>query len=92
MKKTTLFTVLFIASSVIITAASPLQPATLTCEYVENPLGIDTKIPRLSWAFKSTERNQFQSAYELIVGDNIKDIKQAKGNVWSTGKVSSKQN
>jgi alpha-L-rhamnosidase len=71
---------------------SPLQPSRLTCEYIENPLGIDTKAPRLSWTLKSTVRNQFQSAYDLILSDNIKDIQQGKGNVWSTGKIISSQN
>ncbi len=73
-------------------AASSLQPAHLTCEYIENPLGINTKIPRFNWTFVSTERNQFQSAYELIVSDNLKDIQQNKGNVSSTGKITSSQN
>src|SRR6478735_8671783 len=73
-------------------ASSPLQPATLSCEYVINPLGIDVASPRLSWTFSGNARDQYQSAYELIISDNLKDIQQSKGNVWSTGKVSSKQN
>jgi alpha-L-rhamnosidase len=40
----------------------------------------------------ATERNQFQSAYEIIVSDNLKDIQQNKGNVWQSGKVNSSQN
>lgn len=68
-------------------AASSLQPATLTCEYMQNPLGIDTKRPELSWTFTATKRNQVQSAYEIIVSDNPEDIQLAKGNMSSTGKV-----
>lgn len=73
-------------------AASPLQPVALTCEYIENPLGIDIQSPRLSWNFTSNERNQFQSAYEIIVSDNMKDISKEMGNVWATGKVVSPEN
>ncbi|MEP6596060.1 MAG: family 78 glycoside hydrolase catalytic domain [Ginsengibacter sp.] len=92
MKKFILILVSLVASLVIAKAASPLQPAILTCEYIENPLSIDIKIPRLSWTLKSIERNQFQSAYKLTVSDNIKDMRQDKGNVWSTGKIISPQN
>ncbi|MES1221600.1 MAG: alpha-L-rhamnosidase N-terminal domain-containing protein, partial [Bacteroidota bacterium] len=73
-------------------AASPLQPAALTCEYITNPLGIDVRLPRLGWNFISTERNQFQSAYEIIVSDNIKDINKGIGNTWAAGKIPSSEN
>src|ERR1700712_4337149 len=73
-------------------AASPLQPAALTCEYIMNPLGIDTKLPRLGWNFTSNERNQFQLAYEIIVSDNVQDIDKAAGNIWATGKINSAEN
>jgi alpha-L-rhamnosidase len=88
------FFILFTAviSCYSIHAASPLQPATLTCEYIENPLGIDTKVPRLSWNFTSTERNQLQSAYEIIVSDNIQNINKGIGNSWTTGKIASSEN
>jgi alpha-L-rhamnosidase len=73
-------------------AASPLQPADLRCEYLSNPLGIDINTPRLSWNFVSSARNQQQSAYEIIVSANEKDLQKFKGNEWSTGKVNSNQN
>ncbi len=76
----------------IVAAPSPLQVVKLTCEYIENPLGIDVQFPRLSWTFTATQRNQFQSAYEIIVSDNSKDIQQGKGNTWSTGKIISSKN
>ena len=84
-----LLLLLIIAS--IPSIASPLQPAHLTCEYIENPLGIDAKQPRFAWNFTTTQRNQLQAAYELIVSDNSKDIAQQKGNVWNTGKVTANQ-
>jgi len=73
-------------------AASPLQPAALSCEYIENPLGIDTRAPRLAWNFTSTERNQVQSAYEIIVSDNLPAINKGMGNIWTTGKIISSEN
>jgi alpha-L-rhamnosidase len=73
-------------------ATSSLQPASLTCEYIENPLGIDTKSPRLGWNFASNEQNQYQLAYEIIVSDNLSSINKDIGNVWATGKISSAEN
>lgn len=71
--------------------AVPLQPVKLTCEYLHNPLGIDTKIPRFNWTLTSTERNQLQSGYEIIVSDNLQQVQQGKGDAWSSGKIISLQ-
>jgi|GEM_PF-2695867 len=67
-----------------------LQATKLTCEYLENPLGIDEAKPRLSWNLTSPKRNQTQTAYEVLVSDNPKNIQ--KGNIWQTGKILSAQN
>jgi len=72
-------------------AASPLHPAGLTCEYLVNPLGIDTKSPRFAWNFISSQRNQSQSAYEIIVTDKLSDIQQLKATNWSSGTINSSQ-
>ena len=85
--KLSLFTTISFSQS-----TSPLLTDKLTCEYIPNPLGIDTKSPRLSWTLTSKERNQFQTAYEIIVSDNLNDINHNIGNIWSTGKISSSQN
>lgn len=67
-------------------AAPILKPAKLTCEYLENPLGIATAKPRFSWILAGEGRNQWQSAYEIVVTDAAKNI------VWQTGKVNTAQN
>jgi len=69
-----------------------LRPLKLTCEYKENPLGIDITHPRLCWTLTAEKRNEFQSAYEVIVSNNAKDINQGKGNIWTTAKIISPQN
>jgi alpha-L-rhamnosidase len=71
--------------------ATPITPQNLRCEYLENPLGIDTKSPRLSWTLSSTERNQIQSAYEILISESLVDIQKEKGNAWSSGKIASSQ-
>ena len=76
----------------LLLAVPAIQPVHLTCEYIENPLGIDVIKPRLSWNINSTERNQIQTACEIIVSDNEKAIHIFKGNVWQTGKMITNQN
>ncbi|HYJ37557.1 MAG TPA: alpha-L-rhamnosidase N-terminal domain-containing protein, partial [Chitinophagaceae bacterium] len=66
---------------------SSLQPDNLRCEYLVDPLGIETANPRLSWTFVSNERNQVQSAYEIIVGDSRSAVEKSIGNCWLTGKI-----
>lgn len=73
-------------------SAPTLNPARLTCENIMNPLGVDSPAPRLGWWLNSPEKNQLQTAYEIIVGDVMSDVQNGKGEVWSTGKVSSSQN
>jgi len=65
-------------------AAASLLVTHLVCEYLTDPLAIDTPQPRLSWALESSERGQKQTAYEIIVSGS-------NGDVWSTGKVLSSQ-
>jgi alpha-L-rhamnosidase len=73
-------------------ARTSTRPGELLCENLKNPLGIDQKNPLLSWTIVSEEKNQVQSAYELVVGDNQNDVKKGKGNVWTTGKINSADN
>src|SRR5438034_11476738 len=51
-------------------AHAGLHAASLKCEYLVNPLGIDASSPRLSWMLESDERAQKQSAYQILVSNN----------------------
>ncbi|MDB4903844.1 MAG: alpha-L-rhamnosidase [Mucilaginibacter sp.] len=86
-KSLILFSLLLISTAF----AADLKPVLLTCEYKENPLGIDIKKPGLTWTLSSKKRNQIQSAYEIIVSDNETAINQLKGNMWNSGKVISSE-
>jgi alpha-L-rhamnosidase len=89
--KRTLLLAIIVSVTNIIFAASPLSPVKLSCEYIVNPLGIDSKKPRFAWQLESKERNQSQSGFELIVSDNLNDIQKGVGNVWQPGKINSSQ-
>src|ERR1039457_3931588 len=61
----------------------------IRCEYLANPLGIDTTSPRLSWTITSTRRGDIQSAYQVLVASSPKLLNENKGDLWDSGKVSS---
>ena len=58
-------------------------PTGLLCEYIENPLGIDAKNPRLSWKIFDKRPAATQSAYQLAV--NTASGKE----IWNSGKIAS---
>ena len=69
--------------------ADPLIPIKLRCENIQNPLGIDVSTPRLSWQYSASANDEAQIAYEIIVHDNLREIKKEKANMWASGKITS---
>jgi alpha-L-rhamnosidase len=59
----------------------------LRTEYKENPLGIDTRLPRFSWEIESASRDVVQSAYEIRLAAS--EAALAKQPLWATGRVTS---
>jgi alpha-L-rhamnosidase len=68
-------------------AMASLVVQDLRCEYKVDPLGIDVAQPRFSWVLSSVQRNQKQSAYEILVASNEENLNQNKGDLWDSGKV-----
>ena len=66
-------------------SAAIAAPVRLRCEHLDNPLGIDSLTPRLSWQNDSTERNWRQSAYEILVSTS----QGGKPDIWDSGKQQS---
>jgi alpha-L-rhamnosidase len=71
------------------TAATTI--ANLRCENRVNPDGIDALQPRLSWNIESTERNQHQTAYQVLVSSSESKLSPDDADVWNSGKVTSDQ-
>lgn len=63
----------------------------LRCEYLSNPLGVDTAQPRLSWKLESRWRGQRQTAYQILVAGSEKMLKDDRADLWDSGKVASDQ-
>ncbi|WP_462409541.1 family 78 glycoside hydrolase catalytic domain [Neobacillus sp. Marseille-QA0830] len=60
----------------------------LTCEYKNNPLGIDITRPRISWKMESDRRGTMQTAYHIQVTTEREDFSEP---IWDTGMVQSDQ-
>jgi len=83
-------TVLFLALAGL-PALAGLSPSQLTCEYLDNPLGIDNPQPRMSWRLESKQRAQKQTAYQILAATSEALLKADAGDLWDTGKVASDQ-
>lgn len=62
------------------------NPANLTCEYMKEAVVAKTS-PRFSWEISSTQNGQKQTAWQLIVSDNLEKIETSEGNTWDSGKT-----
>ena len=69
----------------------PLTFGRLTCEMLENPLGIDVERPRLSWVLESNRRGAAQSAYQVLAASSREKIDRGEADLWDSGRVKSDQ-
>ncbi len=67
-------------------SAAGVVPGRLRCELRDNPLGIDTVKPRLSWEMTSEQRGQVQTAWQVLAAASAEALGQDKGDLWDSGK------
>ncbi|MFX1442072.1 MAG: family 78 glycoside hydrolase catalytic domain [Promethearchaeota archaeon] len=67
-------------------------PYNLRCEYLHNPIEIDTPYPRFSWLLQHEERIQKQIAYQILVSSKQELIQSDIGDLWDSGKIESENN
>src|ERR1019366_8962466 len=72
-------------------AVSDLRPVGLRCEYLVNPLGIDTPLPRLEGGLGSppNERGRKQTAYQILVAASETALRAGRGDLWDNVRVDS---
>jgi alpha-L-rhamnosidase len=73
-------------------ADAVLQPTSLHCEYLVNPLGIGETAPRLSWVLESSRRGDRQVAYQVLVASTPESLAKDQGDLWDSKKVDSDEN
>ncbi|MBK7105453.1 MAG: family 78 glycoside hydrolase catalytic domain [Ignavibacteriae bacterium] len=83
-----LFTFLALVFSFNLTiAANKIIVNNLRTEYKQNPIGINSKIPRLSWEIITEQRNFIQSAYQIKAAKSIAELESDKNLIWNSGKI-----
>ncbi len=58
----------------------------LRCDTTENPLGIDSALPRLSWKLRSEEPDQRQTAWQVLAASAPEVLAQDRGDLWDSGR------
>lgn len=71
-------------------AMAQVQVQNLSTENRSNPIGLDVPRPHFSWQLVSAKRNVQQTAYEIRVANDSRELIRGK-KTWSTGKVLSDQ-
>ncbi|MCK7482421.1 MAG: hypothetical protein M0C28_38830 [Candidatus Moduliflexus flocculans] len=69
------------------TPMAPRPPLRLRCEYRDEPLGVDTASPRLSWLVESGVRGERPTAWHLLVSSALELLRSDVGDLWDTGQV-----
>ena len=63
-------------------------------EYLQDPLGIDVKEPRLSWRLTAKDpaaRGLHQSAYRILVSSSLQRLAHDDGDLWDSGDAASSE-
>jgi alpha-L-rhamnosidase len=66
----------------------------ITCEYLNEPLGIDVAQPRFAWKMAQTSEassGQLQTAYQILVASSPDKLLAGEGDLWNSGIVRSAQ-
>jgi len=72
-------------------SAKNMTATDLRCEYRLEPLGVDAVHPRLSWVLSSSQQNQVQAAYRILVSSSVALLNRNRGDLWDSGKVPSRE-
>jgi alpha-L-rhamnosidase len=72
-------------------AAPGVVPMGLKCEWLENPEGIGTRTPRLSWIVTAADadRGQRQTGYRILAATDPALLEPGMADLWDSGKVES---
>ncbi|MFM1942264.1 MAG: alfa-L-rhamnosidase [Verrucomicrobiota bacterium] len=87
----------FVAASECLTvdATGMLVPSGLRCEYLEEPMAVESARPRLSWSLRALEdatgRELEQSAYQVVVSATEAGLLGGGAELWDSGKVQSSE-
>ena len=73
-------------------AAFSVTPASLTCEYRIDPLGMDAQRPRLGWTLNANAaaaRGLAAAAYRILVASSPEKLAAGDADLWDSGRIAS---
>jgi alpha-L-rhamnosidase len=71
--------------------STDLKMINLRTEYKTNPLGLDTKRPRLGWEILTPQRDVMQTAYQIRTAGTKEKLKSGEDLLWDSGRVQTSQ-
>lgn len=89
MKKSILLRAFILMAAVSCSGRPDIEIVSLLCEGLDSPLAIDSTDPHFSWRMESSRAGAAQTAYEIVVASDIKDLSPADADLWASGKVGS---
>jgi alpha-L-rhamnosidase len=66
---------------------APSAPIRLRCEHLDDPVGVDTPAPRLSWLVESADRGERPAAFQVLVASSLSSLDLDQGDLWDTGRT-----
>ena len=91
MKRTTILSFVCFVGQLFCGTIHGLGVSGLRCEYRVNPVGMDVRVPRLSWTLEGRKRGDRQTAYQVLVASSAARLGSNDGDLWDSGKVFSDQ-
>jgi alpha-L-rhamnosidase len=82
---------IFLLTIFAVAQAVHADPVRLRTNSLDNPLGIDTLRPTFSWQSNAKTPNWMQSAYEILVATDAKNLLPGKTDAWDSGQIKSSE-
>lgn len=64
-----------------------MQIYNMRVQHLERPIGLHTVKPHLSWRLRSSEVNEKQTAYHIVVASTEENLDKGYYDLWDSGKV-----
>jgi alpha-L-rhamnosidase len=75
----------------LLAAFAHATPVHLRTDALNTPIGLDTPQPTFSWISDATTPNWIQSAYEILVDTDERNLRVGKASSWDSGRVASSE-
>lgn len=91
MRRTFLISIILIFPALCVQAqgVAPDPPTGLLTNHIRNPLHIDSEAPFFTWQVNDADRDEIQTAYQIIIDSGAQDPDGSISTVWDSGTVTS---